>query len=207
MTASPRLKLKLTLQTREMALLLITVTMAVAFVILTRMILPAWDDLRDARMELTVLHEEQQRLDQHLALRRQVAGIIEQLPAEVTQAESDEITLSSFLRQIEELARYPNMTLINMKPEQPERGETYTLFPVSVTLAGRLEDVLRFVAAAASGEMVIGCDGFSIRAVQGGSVVECTFSLWRVCLTDRQPRKASAAVKVATRGGGDPDAR
>jgi Tfp pilus assembly protein PilO len=160
-----------------------TITLAAGFVLLRQMLLPAWDELAAARTHLEALNADEQRLSRHHELRAKVAAALDQLPEKAWQDGSDEVVLSAFLRQIELLARYPNMTLISMKPHKPEGDATYRLYPVAVTLAGRLEDIVRFVDAAGRTDMVVGWEGFSMRAVQGGNVVECSFSLWRVCLS------------------------
>ena len=143
---------------------------------------PAHDRWRLAQISSAVQDVKHERLNRNLQIRRSVDEQFDKLPPEVMLTGSDEKMLSQFFRSLESLARAAGMTLVNMKAPAVESSATHRIFPVKLTVSGRLQDILQFVTDLTARPEVTGIDGFSLRGAQHGRKVEGSMSLWMVRL-------------------------
>ncbi len=181
------------LNPREMILSVIIMLMVVTFVLGRSWILPAYDAWKVAKTTAQARRLEYAKLSRFLEVREDVMVQYETLPPEVFQKESDQITLSHFLRKVEELARHPSMTIVSAKPQTIESKGKFRQFPIRLSVSGVLPEVTQFIVELLNGPDVVGLESFSLRGVQGGREVECTLSIWMVRLaplkSDQKPSK------------------
>jgi Tfp pilus assembly protein PilO len=157
------------------------------------LVLPAYDQYKSLQATVDMQSVEHAKLSRNVSMGAQVDRQFEALGQDIMQSESDEVTLSQFLRQLESLARYPSMTLVNMKA-LPVRDEgAFKVFGVRAAVAGKLQEIVQFVSDLTSRPEAVGLEAFSIRGLQAGNRVECTLTVWM--------------VRVAREGGGPKDDR
>ena len=167
---------------RERILAVITALVVVGVPTYLNLVRPAVDDYRDLRHRLNAQQAQYAKLQRNLAAADAVDAQITALGAAAWQQESDEVTLSSFLGDLELLARRPTLRIVGMNPLAPKENSTYKLYPVRLTVAGRGPEVVQFVAELTNGKSAVGLNSFSVRGVQGGELIECTLNLWLVKL-------------------------
>jgi hypothetical protein len=163
-------------------MLCITVTLVLFIPLVKRFILPAYDQWCALKSTVGMQVVEYDTLKSNLLIKESVDKQFERLGDHVWQLESDQITLSNYLRELETLARHPSMTLINMKPIPAQLEDTHKIYRLKLTVAGKLQEILQFVSELTHGTTVTGLEAFSLRAVQGINIVECNLSLWMVQL-------------------------
>jgi len=141
-----------------------------------------WTFARDAA---SASDEEYDRLRGFLEVSGPVADAYGDLPEEVFQDASEQITMSRFLRRIESLARRPGMVIVNASPQPIEGDELHRMYPVQISVSGGLPPIVAFVQELLSGPWVVGVSGYSLQASRSGRNVECSLDLWMVTLTER----------------------
>lgn len=194
------IKLKRKLNTRELVLITATLIVVVGAPVFQRWLLPGYDQWRAMGALVDSQTIEYQRLVSNLEIKQSVDEQFKLLGENAWQSQSDQITLSGFLRDVEVEARYPGMTLINMKPLPVTHQETHSVYKVRLSVAGKLQDVLKFAFKLLNGETITGMESFSIRGTQGGNVVECSFSLWMVKLPAPESSPGPPEVSKAKLG-------
>ena len=161
-------------------------------------VFPAWDELDAVRALADAQALEHAKLERNLALGGRVNEQLLRRSRTAIQIDSDQVTLSGFLRELEGLARYPSLTVVNIKPFPVEDKESHKVYRTRLTVAGRLAEVLQFATDITTGTQVVGLESFSLRGVQGVGSVECTLSVLMIRLpagalpvptTDRAPRR------------------
>ena len=170
------------LQPRQRVLAVMTLTMVLGAALVNYVVLPVYDEWRGLSSQVELEALEYRKLTANLEARQYVNAEFGKLGEEVWQLESDQITLSRFLRDVEALARHPSLTVINMKPMPVEDKGSYKVYPVRLSVAGKLQEVLQFVSDMTNRATVVGMDGFAIRGIQGSNMVECSISIWMVRL-------------------------
>jgi len=167
---------------RELVLFSIAASLLLAFPVLLYILRPAYDDWKSKRDQVELSSQQLVRLTYNMTVEAEVQRQIATLSAQVYQADSDEITLSRFLREIETLANTSAVTVINTdpKPVTSERSQVY--YRVRLVATGRTVDMLRFIAATTNRPEPTGVEEFSLRNSAGGDAVECTASLVTVRL-------------------------
>ncbi len=167
---------------REILLFGLTILVAVCGLAARHYIVPAYDRWQALRSLVHVRAIEHAKLTANLAVRESVNRQFESLGPKVRQTNSDQITLSEYLRDLETLARHPSMTLINMKPLPVEQEETHKIYRVKLSVAGKLPEILQFISDVTNGPTITGLKTFTLRGVQGSNMVECSLSLWMIRL-------------------------
>ena len=158
---------------------------------------PAYDEWQQTKASVAIQAAKLARLRRNLGIRRSVDEQYVRIPAQTFASASDEVVLAKFLRELEMVGRNPAMSLVNMKPQAVQMTGTHRSFPVKLTIAGKLQEVLRFVVAATNRPEVTGLRSFSVRGVQHGDLVECSLFMWMVKLTGRAPEAPPAPGSVA----------
>lgn len=153
-------------------------------------ILPAYDGWSAARAMAESRRLEHDKLAGFLEVRDKVEQQYAAFVPTVFQHDSDQITLSLFLRKVEELARRPSMTIVSAKPQAVELHGIHRRFPIRLAVAGTLPEVAQFVVELLNGDDVTGLSSFSVRGVQGGREVECSLVIWMVRLAPLSDDKA-----------------
>jgi Tfp pilus assembly protein PilO len=185
-------------------MLAVALCAAAGIVLVRTILLPSYREWRDLQSELHARAPEYARLARNLAYRQSADEEFERLPREAFQRDPEQITLAAWLRELETAARRPSLVLVNTKPMPVRHEAGYGVYTVKLSISGRLAEVLQFVSDAVSGPTVAGLGSFSMRAVQGGDSVECSFDLRMVKLApprESQPRRGAPAAP-STPGGG-----
>lgn len=170
------------LHPRQIVLAIVTLTVVLGALLVLYGVFPAYDAWRSLSSQLKLQSLEHDQLSANLAAREYVNDQFKKLGLEVRQLKSDQIALSQFLRDVEALARHPSLTVINMKPMTVDDRGACKIYPVRLSVAGKLQEVLQFVSDMTNRPTVVGLDGFSLRGIQGSNRVECTLSIWMVRL-------------------------
>jgi hypothetical protein len=163
-------------------LCLITGLLIVLVLPFTCLLLPGlreWNSLR-AKAQLQTV--EYARLVANLAVKETVDQQFQTVGQQVYDSDSEHVTLSRFLRDLEALARHPNITPVNIKPMGTEQHRGYKTYHVKLTVSGKLPEILRFVCDATTSAAVTGLDCFSLRAINGVNLAECNLSLGMIRL-------------------------
>lgn len=167
---------------RQIAAIVMSATILLSAIIIHYAIIPTYGNLRLLRQSVQTNVKRLAVLSQNIMVRQSVDEKFSQIGKKTIQTETDEITISQFLREIEELARKPNVMLINMKPTAPKGTETVRQYEVKLSVAGRIQDVLQFLHALTTADSIVGLRSISLRGVQAGQRVECSLTIWTVRL-------------------------
>lgn len=174
---------------RQAVLLILTVLVAVGALVVGHYLVPAYDEWNTLRQTLYLQVSQHASLARNVMIKDSVAKQFQALDPEMQQTDSDHVTLSKFLRELETMrARNPSIILINAKPLPVKSEATHKLYRIKLSVAGNLTEILQFVSDLANGPTVTGLETFSLRGVQGNNVVECSLSIWTVRLI-RRPRE------------------
>ena len=87
---------------------------------------------------------------------------------------------SEFLKRIEAAA---GPLLVKVEPSPVKGEKAYTTYRARLLLSGKLQEIVRFVDDLMHGSEVIGMDSFSLKAIPGRNMCDCTFVLWMVRLS------------------------
>ena len=109
-------KITIRLSAREWTLAAITGFVALFWPFLNHYLLPAYDSFEARRLLVESQLAEYTKLHRFINLREEVEAQFAKVASQAEQENTDQITMSNFLRYLETRARYPTMTLINMKP-------------------------------------------------------------------------------------------
>ena len=170
------------LTARETVLLAAVACAAGGFILLRNLALPSYREWRDLEAQLQAQALEHTRLARNLAYKQSAEDEFARLAPEAFQTESEQMTLASWLRELEATARRPSLVLVNTKPLPVRRERGYVSYAVRLSVSGRLAEVIQFISDAANGATITGLSSFSMRGVQGSNNVECTFGLRMVRL-------------------------
>jgi len=184
-------------QVRELILCEVTLLVLICVPLTYKFILPAYDEWVAMRDQIDLRYTEHDRLTTNLSIRSRIDDQFTQINPNVLQTGSDQVTLSQFLRGLENtIGKHPSMIMINAKPLPVKEKDTHNVYRVSITVAGKLQDVVEFVNEVADGDEVVGIDSYSARGVQGDNIVECSMELRMIRLvpddqsTDEEPIEA-----------------
>ena len=195
-------KLFQTRQPRQWVLLVITLSVVISAWLIQSVLLPRWDDYRTDRRQVQAMADRHARLSHNLRVRREVEREYSKLQVDLIQTKSDEITLSQFLRNLQQAADRPSLTIVNMKPGNVERDRSLKTFPVKLAVAGNLQEVLGFVGALSENRDAVGLGKLSIRGTHGVNQVECSLELWMVRNAAGGLKSASPTLATAAKGVG-----
>ena len=151
------------------------------------LILPAYDELASLRSLAESRALKHARLTGHLAVSDVVKERFDALADRVRQADNDEVTLSRFLLDLETAARHPSISIVNIKPFPVQNEGTHKVYRVKMSVAGKLQDVTRFISDVTNGNSVVGVESFSLRGVQGVSMVEFAAVLRMIRIASSAP--------------------
>jgi Tfp pilus assembly protein PilO len=180
------------LSVREVFLLGLALSSVAVFLATKYYLVPAYDTQKAVRAQAELMSMDYAKLLTNLAVSEKMSREYEMLRDEaVVQTESDQITLSAFLQQIEVAARRPTLVLINMRPQPIVTAETFKSYPVNLSISGNLPEVVRFVSDLLSAQTVISLDHFVLRGVQSYGRVECSMVLSMVKTTPLSVRQGA----------------
>lgn len=157
-------------------------------------LLPAARQWWSLRESVSIQAEKLARLETNLRIARQLGSDFHEVLAAAGQKESDERTLSDFLRELETQARRPGLTIVNIKPFPVSDRGSYKQYRVRLSMAGKLPEILYFAAGLMGGRPVVTSESFSIRGQQGVNEVECTFTICLVTLPENASRTPAQSV-------------
>ena len=189
------------LSPRQIVLAGITGTVVLCAMIVGRSIFPVYDEWQEMKSLVRLQSLEHDRLSRNLAIKQEVEEEASRLKPSVYQLESDAITLSQFLRELEVLGRHPSMTLSNAKALPVEDKGAYKIYRVRLSVAGKLQEILQFVSDMTSGNTVVGLEGSALRGVQGGAMAECSLSMRMIRLVPRAADESAAGIAAQLGGG------
>ena len=164
----------LRVNTRQLALLVVTALVAICILTVKGCLLPAYEELSRVRSTAKSRAAEYAKLTRNLLISESIDARYKQHGKAVAQTGNDQKTLSNFLRDLEIQARRPNMTIVNIKPLPVTTEATHNVYQARVSVSGKLQEILKFVSNLANTPTVIGLDSFSLRGVQGINTVECS---------------------------------
>ncbi len=170
--------------------------------VLRGVVLPTWREWSELRGNLGRRWLEHGRLSRNLSRKSAVDAEFGRLEGEAWQTEADSMTLASWLRELEVMARLPGMSINSMKALPVKDAGSYRLYRVRVSVSGKLPEVMRFVSEATNGSVVTGLEGFSLRGAQGPNAVECSVALRMVRLTSEKTPPSAVGARKAGWGKG-----
>ena len=179
---------------RQIVLLWITGAVITLSLVAQVWLLPAVADLRSAQ---SLVEAQRQK---HTILRRNIGikGVVDEqfakLDTESLQEQSDQVTLSRFLRDLEAMARQPGVVVVNMKPMPVKHDGAIRLYRVTLAVSGKIQDIVRFVSSLTERDNITGLESFSLRGVQGGRIAECSLSIRMVRLLPQRTTEPSVSV-------------
>lgn len=185
---------------REVAFFGLVCLLIMGLPIVRRYLLPAYDEWQAVRSTVQMQAVEHAKLTANLAVRGSVDRQFKSLGPKLIQSASDQITLSEYLRELETLARHPDMTLVNMKPLPVKQEHTYKIYRVRLSVAGKLQDIMQFVSDVTHGPAVTGLEAFTLRGAQGHNRVECSLCLWMVRLIPQTHDSESDSTRAVAHG-------
>ena len=174
---------KLSLDPRQRSLVAIGVAVIVFAGIGNYLILPAYDQWRGLHRSAAGQQAQYEKLTRNLGVKQSVDEQFARLAREAVQMDSDQGTYSKFLRRLEMQARQTDVAIINTKPFEVEAASTHKIYRVKLSVAGKIQQLLKFICGITDGPAVVGTESLTLRAVQGINMVECTMSVWMVRLT------------------------
>lgn len=187
----------LKLNTRQKVMLGITATLVLTAMILENWTFPAYDEWRMQETAVAAQANTYNRLVRNLAIKDRVESQFATIPPEGFRTASDEIMFCDFLKRIE-MAAGP--LLVKVTPAPAEDEGAFATYQVRILLAGKLQDIVQFVDSLMHGSDVVGMESFSLRAIQGRNMCECTFILWMVRLSEPAGRAAGGNNTVVRDG-------
>jgi Tfp pilus assembly protein PilO len=169
---------------RQISLCVIAGAFLLCVALLQAMVFPAYDELAGLGKTAEARAAEYARLSRNLAAGKVAQERFASLGKIVNQTASDEATLSEFLRELELLARRPSLRIVNIKPVPVDDQVSHRIYRANMTMAGKVQDLLQFASEITDANTVEGLDNFTIRGVQGISMVECSLVIRMVRTID-----------------------
>ena len=188
------------LEDRQIILLWITGAVIVCALIAQGWLLPASDDLKSARSLAQAQRQKYARLKENIKIRQRVDEQFKRLHQKSFQTQSDQITLSRFVRDLESLARHPSLVLVNLKPMPVKNEGSFKVYRIRLAVSGKIQDILRFVSDLTGRDNIAGLESFSLRGVQGGRTAECSLSVRMIRLMSDRATKSSGAADTRQEG-------
>lgn len=183
---------------REWVLGLTILGISTTALLLRGLVLPAWNRAAELRAEATRLSGEHDRLTNNLAMKPSVDEEFRRLGPHAFQRESDQITLSSWLRELEAPANRPGILLGNMKAQPVKSDRASKVYRIRLSVSGSLQEILQFVSEANNGASYTGLESFSVRGIPGLNMVECVLSLRMVRLLSDAAKSRNAVAPATT---------
>ncbi len=187
------------LDNRQVILLGIAAVVVISVVFTTELLLPLYSNLTLMQTAVKNGASKHARLLKNLGIRELVNKEFDRLNKQAFQTQSDQITISQFLRDVEELARQPNMMLVNMKPLPVKHEGRFKIYRVRLSAIGKLQDIVKFVSGLTNAENITGLSSLALRGVRGNDMVECSLFIWMVRLLSGDNKTLLSNVKTRTR--------
>lgn len=169
---------------RQRIILAIMGLFILVYIAMDSYLLPAMDDLDQMMTRTEAKTAELARLKANLDAGKGLGDTLRTYQKQLIQTDKDEIVLSTFLRGLEEKARYPSMRIVNMRPNPIETKGSCKLYSVKMAVVGEIQDLLKFFKDVMAGD-IVGLKSLSLRGVQGGSGIECGVTLYMVRISSR----------------------
>ena len=157
------MKRGLTLRPQELRLALIAAGVIGCWAVVSWLVQPLWERVRDLRGHVQDQSERLAALTQMLA-ESQSADSRHALLAEYLKAEDDESAQGSFLNALEALARQTTLQL-NLKPRPGKRDGRVTRFEVELDVEGPQQQLMGFLDALLQMPRAIAFERLRISAV------------------------------------------
>jgi len=177
---------------RQKALAVVALAVAVVALVMDQWTFPAYDSwLRQASvLEAKVATHE--RLSRNLLMKDRVEEQFGLLPPETFRQETDEMMFADLLQRVEAAA---GPLLMKINPSPPKDEGAYATYRVRLLLSGKLQEIVGFIDTLTAGDAAVGVESFTLRAIPGRNMCDCTFVLWMVRLTPpRQQAEGSPAT-------------
>jgi hypothetical protein len=171
---------------RELFLLAATTFVTLTLIVALGLVRPTYRHWRDEREHLNAVITKYVKLAHNLTQNDLIKDATAELESAPVQKDSDQITLSEYLRNLEAEGTRQKVELVSMRPDPTEQRNGYKLYRVHVVAAGRLPEVLRFVESASRGRDGLSAGEiaeFAVRSVASGEAVECSIYLVSIRLT------------------------
>ena len=142
---SQGMKGSLRLRPRERRLVLVASVLIGCWVLVSWLVQPLWDRVRDLRLHLETQIEKLDALSHLLEQAPSIERAYQKI-APYLRAGDDEQSQGSFLNELETLSRSSNLQ-INLKPRTVKREEHMSRFEVELDVEGSQENLLTFLDA------------------------------------------------------------
>lgn len=185
------------LNSHQKMMVAVTTLVALTALVLEQWTFPAYDRWRQQSSALAAKTAMHGRLSRSLSIKDRVESQFVQLSADAFRSGSDEVMLADFLKCIETAA---GGLLMKVEPSPVKDDGAYATYRVRLLLSGKLQEIVRFADELTSGGGAVGVESFSLRAIPGRNMCDCTFVLWMVRLSPQQhtPIRKAAAVSTTT---------
>ena len=137
------MKLALKFHSRERRLALMAGSLIGCWILVSWVVQPLWDRLRDLRLRVTT-HEEKLSSLYHLLANASTIEGRYRAYAPYLQSGADERSHAAFLGELETLARQADVQL-NLKPRPPKSAGDMSRFEIELDAEGAQADLLTFV--------------------------------------------------------------
>jgi hypothetical protein len=183
------------LNQREWALCAVFAAAILTLPLFRNVMLPTWREWASLRSRLHSQTAEHDRFVRNLSRKKVVDAEFARLDQQTWQTESDQMTLASWLRELEVMARLPGMNINNMKALPVKEERSYRVYRVRLSVSGKLPEVMKFVSETTNGQSVTGVEAFSLRGTQGPNAVECSLALRMIRLTSEKTPPSAVGEK------------
>lgn len=179
------IKLGITLDDRQVAFCTVSCVLIVCALIANYLVFPAYDNLLLLRSDVRRQSEKYARLEENIKVGNVVDRRFAQIGRKAFRTQPDEITVSEFLRELEKTASLAKIMLANVKPMPVGDEGAYKSYGVRLSVAGKVQEILKFIWNVTNGDLVVELESFSLRGVQGGNRAECSASMRMIRLIPR----------------------
>ena len=133
------------LNRRETIILIITVALAVLFIVYQGVVRPMQEGAVDINDRLRVDADRLTKARQMIAQKEQVEATYNQLVNLVGAADSDDAEMPSIVSKIEGAARQSNIHIANIQPQKSETRKEAKFLAVELEIDGQWPDVVAFL--------------------------------------------------------------
>ncbi len=183
----------LSLEPRQIVVAVAAGTIILVVMCFQYLLFPVYDDWCELRASIEIQEAEYTVLTRNLAAKSGVDEQFRSLDEGLWQSGSGQDAYSRFLSRLEMLARREGVTMVNAKPFPVQDELTHSAYNVKLSLAGKLQQLLKFTSALTDGSMAVGIDSIRLKAIQGLNMVECTMSVSTIRLRPESPTQDNSS--------------
>ena len=189
--------LSISLNSRQKMMVAVTIIVAIVALVLEQWTFPTYDRWRQQSSALHAKAGIYGRLSRNLSIKDSVNRQFARIEHEAFRSGPDEIMLADFLKRVETTA---GPLLLKVEPSPAKAEGAYATFCVKLLVSGKLQEIVRFADELTRGSDTVGVESFSLRAIPGRNMCDCTFVLWTVRLSSfqQQPQTRPASIPATT---------